>query len=304
MSRTVSSGAPFRAPVTFDLQGHRGARGLYPENALEGFLLALRLGVTTLEMDVVVTRDRELVVSHDPWFSSEFSALPSGERISPASQYDHRIFDMTYETVAGYDCGRPNPRFPGQKEVRAVKPRLSAVLAGADAYAAENEWPPVRFNIETKTRPEGDDLLHPPPLEVVDLLLEVLAAAGASPRTTIQSFDPRTLRIVRSRDPSIATSLLVARSDFLGPDADIQILGFEPSVYSPDHRLVTQTVIDGVHDRGIRIIPWTINDPSRAIWLAQRGVDGLITDFPDIVGAALGIPVRDTPSGPAPPRFG
>lgn len=286
----------------FDLQGHRGARGLYPENTREGFLLALRLGVTTLEMDVVVTRDRQVVLSHDPWFSSEFSALPSGVRVPAAEQFEHRIYDMPYETVCTYECGLPNARFPRQARARAVKPLLKDVIVEADAYADERGWPPPRYNVETKTRPEGDGLLHPPPSRVVDLLLDVIVSARAEARTIIQSFDPRTLRIVRERGSAAMTSLLVERKDHLGVEADLRILGFVPDVYSPDHRLVSGAIVEQARRRGMRVIPWTVNDASRAEWLVDTGVDGLITDYPDVVAEALGISPREAPPTLRPPR--
>ena len=271
----------------FDVQGHRGARGLLPENTIPGFLLALELGVSTLETDVVISRDGEVVLSHDPWFSSDFSALPSGERIPKHLQYAHRIFEMDYATVSTYDCGLPNPRFPHQKVGRSVKPLLREMIREAERFAADRGLPPVHYHVETKTSPAGDQILHPEPAEFVQALVSVLEQEGVLERTIIQSFDPRTLRVVNGDDVPLRTSLLVARGDYLGIEADLELLGFRPDVYSPDYRLVNERLVRDAHALGMEVIPWTINDPADMIRLRELGVDGLITDYPDRAAEAF-----------------
>lgn len=275
------------APEVFDVQGHRGARGLMPENTIPGFLRALELGVTTLEMDVVVSRDGEVVLSHDPWFSSDFSALPSGEAITPATQWKHRIFEMDYATVATFDCGRPHRRFPLQAAQRSIKPRLRDVIETAEAFAEEHRLRSVRYNVETKTSPESDEILHPEPTRFVHLLLNVLEIEGVVDRCIIQSFDPRTLRIIREGRLPCRTSLLIARGDHLGVDADMEILGFTPDIYSPDFRLVKRRMVQEAHDVGMQVIPWTVNHAADMLRMVELGTDGLITDYPDIARDTL-----------------
>ena len=287
MDRRKIPGMKQQTPAGFDVQGHRGARGLVPENTLKGFLLALELGVTTLEMDVVVSRDRQLVLSHDPWFSSDFSADPSGNRISPAAQFRHRIYRMDYETVRSYDCGLANARFPRQAPEVSRKPRLGDVLEAVEEFTGELGRDPVFYNIETKTTPAGDKILHPAPEEFVALLLDVVGRHGLLQRTTIQSFDPRTLREVRRRSLPVQTSLLIARGDHLGVAADLTILGFVPEIYSPDFRLVNRKLVRQVHARGMRLLPWTVNDPAEMVRMRELGADGVITDYPDVALEAL-----------------
>lgn len=271
----------------FDLQGHRGARGLLPENTIPAFLKALELGVTTLEMDVVITRDSQVVLSHEPWMSAVICSLPSGAPVPAAEERTHRIYAMTYEEVARYDCGRRgHPRFPRQQPLAVAKPLLRDVLAAAEAYARDHGRPPVRYNIETKSHPEGDGHLHPDPQTFTRLLYDVLAEAGVRGRATLQSFDGRTLQAGRRIDPAWPLALLVERLGDAGFEANLERLGFTPAIYSPDYRLVDAALVRAAHARGVQVIPWTVNTLEEMRRLKALGVDGLITDYPD-VGVAL-----------------
>lgn len=178
------------APAPLDLQGHRGARGHLPENTIPSFLLALDQGATTLELDVVVSADRQVVVSHEPWFEADISSLPSGEPVSEATEATHNLFALTYEEIARYDVGRRgNHRFPDQRPLPAHKPRLGEVFALADAHAAERGDPPPRYNVEIKSREAWDGVYTPPVEEFAALVVEAIGRAGVGPRSTVQSFD-------------------------------------------------------------------------------------------------------------------
>lgn len=282
MPETTSMPSSISEP--FDIQGHRGARGLLPENTIPAFMRALELGVTTLEMDVVVTKDAEVVVSHEPWFSAEICTEPDGTPVSKRKQRRFRIYQMTYEEVSQFDCGRRgHPRFPRQEGRPAAKPRLRDVIAAAEAYAAERDLSPVRFNIETKSTPEGDDRMHPRPDAFTRLLYDVLVKTGVKERATIQSFDVRTLQAARRIDESMQLSLLVGRRAGRNIDRQIRDLGFVPAVYSPDYRLLSESTVEKAHEMGMRVIPWTVNTLDEMRRLKAMGVDGLITDYPDLV---------------------
>lgn len=271
---------------SFDLEGHRGARGLFPENTLPAFMHALELGVTTLEMDVVITSDEQVVVSHDPWMSGTFCSLPSGEPVPEATEQDFRIFGMTYAEVVRFDCGlRGNPRFPQQQRVAAVKPLLRDVIEAAETYTNSHHRIPVQYNIETKSLPSGDGLLNPTPEVFTRLLYKVLVETGVKKRTIMQSFDLRTLRFARSLDPTLRLSLLVEEKE-TDMAANLARLGFTPAVYSPDYHLVDHLMLSEAHGRGMQVIPWTVNTLAEMQRLKAMGVDGLITDYPD-VGRAL-----------------
>ena len=276
--------ADVRADSTdrFDLQGHRGARGLLPENTIPGFLRALDLGVTTLEMDVAITADSLVVLSHEPWFSSLICSLPSGEPVPEEAEQGYRIFEMAYAEVARFDCGRRgHPLFPEQEPMPAPKPLLRDVIRAAEAYAAERGLPDVRYNIETKARPAWDGLFTPDPETFARLLYDVLVEADVESRATIQSFDPRTLQVARRLDPSLSLALLVAQEQGGSMEEHLSALGFTPAIYSPDYRLVDESLIRVAHARGMLVIPWTVNAPEEMARLRELGVDGLITDYPD-----------------------
>ncbi len=269
----------------FDLQGHRGARGLLPENTIPAFLRALELGVTTLEMDVVIAKDSTVVVSHDPWMSGVICKRPDGKWV--LLQKKHKIFAMTYDEVAQYDCGsRGNPRFPRQQKMKTAKPRLADVIEAAETYTREHGLPPVEYNIETKARPEWDGTFTPDPETFTRLLYDVLVETGIKDRTILQSFDVRTLRVGRRLDPSWRLALLIGGDDKAGLAANLDTLGFTPTIYSPDYHLVDADLIREAHDLGLLVIPWTVNTLAEMQRLKTLGVDGLITDYPDI-GAAL-----------------
>lgn len=257
---------------------------MLPENTIPAFIKALELGVTTLEMDVVISKDRKVVVSHEPWFSGHVCTQPSGRPVSLAEEKSYRIFEMTYKEVAQFDCGvRGNPRFPLQKAIPAVKPLLSDVIDAAEKYIKDHNLSPVFYNIETKSRPIFDGTFHPEPQEFTELLYEVIRSKGIGARATIQSFDPRTLQVARQLNSNLSLALLVGNDpQEANLDERIDELGFIPSIYSPDYHLVDARLISQAHTRGMRVIPWTINTYDEMVRLKNLGVDGIITDYPDI----------------------
>jgi glycerophosphoryl diester phosphodiesterase len=280
-ARAQSSPDTTRRPDGFDLQGHRGARGLVPENTIPAFRRALELGVTTLEMDVVVSADGVVVVSHEPWMARAKCLAPDGAPIPADEARAHRIYEMPYERIAAYDCGRRLEDFPEQEAVSAPKPRLRDVLEMAETYVDTHDRGPVFYNIETKSRPDWDDTLHPEPEAFVRRVLAVVTAAGVAPRTTIQSFDPRTLEAAHRQNATVRTALLVGTAGNQGLDDNLATLSFVPDIYSPNAELVDSALVSAVHDRALALIPWTVNDPDAMARLVRLGVDGLITDYPD-----------------------
>lgn len=258
----------------FDIQGHRGARGLYPENSIEGFIEAVKLGVNTLEMDVVVTRDMQLVVSHEPWLSNEICNVTG-------SKEQNNIYQLNYAEVKSVDCGlKVNNRFPEQKKTASVKPLLKDVIDSVEHFIAANKLPAVRYNIETKCSPEGDNIFHPAPDKFISLLYNLLLQKNIQSKCIIQSFDIRTLQILHKTDPSVTTALLVFNGDSFR--SNLQTLGFIPDIYSPNFILVNRKLVQYCRKSGIKVIPWTINDSNKMKQMKRLGVDGIITDYPDI----------------------
>lgn len=264
----------------FDVQGHRGCRGLRPENTIPAFLLALDSGVTTLEMDVVITRDRQVVVSHEPWMSGSICRDPEGKEIASQDSLRHNIFRLTYAEVQAYDCGsKGNERFPEQMKMPAYKPLLRDVIVAVENHIKNHTRYEVDYNIEIKSDPRGDDIFHPKPEEFSRLVYDLLDAYLPLNRVVIQSFDFRVLKYWHATYPTIRLAALVENKK--GMEANLKSLGFTPSVYSPHYSFVTPEVVKRSRELKMRLIPWTVNDEREMLSLKGMGVDGFITDYPD-----------------------
>lgn len=267
----------------FDVQGHRGARGLKPENTIPAFIAALDYGVTTIELDVVVTRDRQIVVSHEPWISAAICLTPDGSPISKSREKQYNIYEMTYAEVAAFDCGsKGNASFPEQQPMRVSKPLLRDVIAAVEDHIRSVSRYEVDYNIEIKSSPDGDGKYHPPPAEFSDLVYELLDQYLPMRRVVIQSFDFRVLQYWHKKYPDVRLSALVENTRSVS--ANLEQLGFSPSIYSPYYKLVTRDMVRYLHRKGIRVIPWTVNDESDMLSLKALGVDGFITDYPNRPG--------------------
>jgi glycerophosphoryl diester phosphodiesterase len=284
------------AAGAFDLQGHRGARGLAPENTLAAFERALAIGVTTLEMDAAITADGVVIVTHDPVPNPAITRDAQGRWIAGSGA---PIKAMTLEQVQAYDVGRIDPasayarQFPDQVARDGERmPTLAAVFAKVKALGADS----VRFDIETKIDPtRPDETLGPDAF--VRALLAAIAEAGMTERVMIQSFDWRTLKLVQQLAPGVPTVYLTARGrrfDTLadGTWTDGMLLKDYPSVahmvkaaggtiWSPNHQGIDARDVKNAQALGLQVIPWTVNDAADANRLIEWGVDGLISDRPD-----------------------
>jgi glycerophosphoryl diester phosphodiesterase len=263
----------------FDLQGHRGARGLYPENSIEGFIAAVELQVNTLEMDVVISKDKEVVVSHEPWISS---VICWGLNDKPVKEgKDLNMYKMDYAEISNFNCGsQSHPDFPLQAKMSTFKPLLSEVVTEVESSVSALELEPVKYNIEIKSTPEGDGVYHPEPQEFAQLVYDQIVKSGIKDRTIIQAFDVRALQTMKQVDSSIPVALLVYESK--GFENDLENLGFTPETYSPYYKLVDEALVKSCKQNGIQLIPWTVNEEEDMVELLELGVDGLITDYPDI----------------------
>jgi len=264
----------------FDIQGHRGCRGLMPENSLPGFLKAIDIGVTTIELDVVVSADGKVVVSHDHYFSSKFCLNELGMPISSKKEKDISIYWMDYEDVVMFDCGSiGNPDFPEQQKMKVEKPLLCDVIKRCEAYAAEAGKEAVKYNIELKSSRSGDNSRHPEPELFTRLVYEGIKDLVPKERVIIQSFDPRILQFWKMKYEGYQLSYLL--SGVKSPDKVIEILGFTPEIFSPYYKTLSKKAVEEWHDLSVSVIPWTVNDPSDMKKMISMGVDGLITDYPN-----------------------
>jgi glycerophosphoryl diester phosphodiesterase len=289
--------------LSLDVQGHRGARGLLPENTLPAFSRALAIGVTTLELDCGVTKDGVVVVSHDPALNPDVTRDAQAVWLADTGP---AIWHLSYDELQRYDVGRLKPgtayaqRFPQQQAVDGTRiPRLAEVF-GLARQSGNGE---VRFNIETKISPLRPDQTAAPEF-FVSALLQVIRDSGMEQRVTIQSFDWRTLQIVRKEAPAIPTVYLTAEgtppdnierafgSSVWGGGYHVSRFGGSiprtvkaagGAVWSPYHNDLTREALNEAHALGLKVVPWTVNAQTDMRRLIEWGVDGIISDYPDLL---------------------
>lgn len=267
--------------LPFDWQSHRGARGLAPENTIPAFLKALEFpAVRTLELDLAVSADGYLVVSHEPWMSSAICAYPDGKPVPEAEEEALAIYQMPYERVQGFDCGsRGNARFPEQTPQMAFKPTLDAVVKEVQQYCEARGREMPFFNIEIKSTPEWDGVKSPAPEAFALLVVEKLKELDIAGFTTVQSFDLRPLQFLHKNYPGLTLAFLVENTQ--GMEENLQKLGFVPAIYSPYYGLIDREAVERAHNKGMKVIPWTVNTTKDMQRLVEWGVDGIITDYPN-----------------------
>jgi glycerophosphoryl diester phosphodiesterase len=269
----------------FDLEGHRGCRGLMPENTVPAFLKALDLGVTTLEMDVVISADKQVVVSHEPYFNADITLKPDGQRVDRKEQKQLNLYQMPYAEIKKYDVGSVgNPNYPEQEKVKTYKPLLSEVIREAEAYRKKKNLPAFHYNIEIKSVPSEYGTYQPEPAVFSDLVYKQILEQLPLELVIIQSFDFAVLKhwkaqIDAGKYRKVRLSALV--ENLRGPDKHLEELGFLPDIYSPYFRLLSSEKINKLHEKGIKVVPWTVNKPDDMKQLMEWGVDGLITDYPN-----------------------
>ncbi len=263
-----------------DVQGHRGGRGLMPENSIPAMLHAVELGVRTLELDCTISADGKVVVSHDVFMSSAIMLKPDGSEISRQEEKQYAIYKMAYDSIRLFAEGvKTHPGFPGQVKLRTYKPLLSELIDSVEGYVKRHHLKPVYYNMETKSSPAGDNIFHPGPEKFVTLIMDVVKAKGIRSRVIIQSFDPRTLQILHKMYPDQRTALLVGNKE--GFEKNITDLGFSPSIYSPEYTLVNAELVRKAHDSKVAVLPWTVNEEADMKVMGDLGVDGIISDYPD-----------------------
>lgn len=259
---------PFVAEPRILVHGHRGARAVRPENTLPAFEYAIAVGVDVLELDMAVTRDGVIVISHDPHLSRTICQGPEGGETA--------IHKLSFEQLRQWDCGAlKNPAFPKQQTVPGTKmPTLEEVFSLAAAS-------PVQFNIETKSDP-GQPELSPAPATFARMVVDLVRRHRMEQRVIVQSFDFRTLREVRKLAPAIRLSALYEGppKSFVEIARDAGLEGRGVEMVSPHFDLVTAERVAEAHAAGVQIVPWTANSPE--IWsrLVDAGVDAMISDDP------------------------
>lgn len=322
VSATLVASAPAGAESTsFDLQAHRGGRGETTEESLRGFAKALELGVTTLELDIVLSKDAQPMVWHDPVIQAEKCADTSPAFAGdPAYPYVGKLVnELTLQQLRTLDCGKLLPDFPSAEVVKANRiATLPEVFALTDSYGAD-----VRYNIETKVEAEKPQT-SAPPQQFVDVILAAVRVAGKTDNVEIQSFDWRTLPMVRTAEPAIPLVALYDETTWVPGSPWLN--GIDPvtvgdpivgaalvgaNIISPGysvpygqtpadadfHLVADRSYVDRAHGLGLRVIPWTINDVATMNAQIDAGADGIITDYPSRLRAVLA--ARGMPLPPA-----
>ncbi|MCH7415106.1 glycerophosphodiester phosphodiesterase [Belliella sp. R4-6] len=269
-----------KAQFSYDLQGHRGSRGLMPENTIPAMIKALDLGVTTLELDLAVTKDGEIIVSHEPYMNPLICFTPEGSEIKDGDK-SHNIYQMTFEEVKKYDSGTKfHAGFPQQVKFHVTKPRLKDLFEVVEKYVADHNLPSPYYNIEIKSSVEGDGAYHPAPAEFSDMVYKLIDSSVSWERVNIQSFDFRVLKYYNQTYPDVTLAMLI--TDATKSKAQLEELGFQPQIYSPYFVALNQETVKELKEKGMKIIPWTVNTTEQMQKLLDMGVDGIITDFPNL----------------------
>tara|TARA_Y100000385_G_scaffold291553_1_gene370261 strand:- start:2633 stop:3526 length:894 start_codon:yes stop_codon:yes gene_type:complete len=274
------------AEKDFDSQGHRGCRGLLPENTLPGFIKALDLGVNTLELDCVISGDHKVVVSHEPYFNHEISTGPEGLEITKENDKEFNLYTMSYDSIKLFDVGlKLHSRFPTQKKIAIHKPLLSEVVEKSDEHAQKTGRALPFYNIEIKRMKIYDGKYNPAVEQFVELVLNEVKALGIEDRTTIQSFDLKSLQLTHQKNALLSTALLIENRK--SPEENITELGYIPSIYSCYFKLLNEESMAYLKSNKISVVPWTVNSEKDIRETIELGVDGIISDYPDRVNNVM-----------------
>ena len=239
----------------------------------------MELGVDALEMDVVISADKKVVVAHEPYMPHDICLRPDGSAITEEEEKALNLYQMDYEEIKEYNCGLKHPRFPEQVPQSVHRPLLSELFNEIEARWKLADSPAIIYTIELKSAAEFDSLYHPAPEEFVRLVLQDIEEAGTKERCILQSFDLRILREIARQAPCIQISLLLDRPFDL--TEKLEELGFKPAFLGPNYLLVNEALIALCHAQEIKVVPWTVNEVEDMKRLINLGVDGIITDYPN-----------------------
>lgn len=258
-----------------NIQGHRGCRGLLPENTIEAFKKAIELGVNTIELDIAVSKDTIVVVSHEPFMSRTICLDVNGNEIPVKDDKKYNLYQMTFDSIKQFDCGtKKHSRFPKQEKLKTYKPSLDEVIKSSKELN-----PDIKFNIEFKARPEYDRIFTPKPKDFVKFVLDVVNDNDAFKETSLQSFDLRILEEVKRQSPTMRVALLIDGNESIAQK--LSQLSYKPEIISPYFMLLSIENVAKYQNEGFKVIPWTVNKEKHLKRMIDFQVDGIITDYPD-----------------------
>lgn len=276
----MSNPADEVAAPGLEIQGHRGARGLLPENTVPSFVIAIREGADVLEMDLCIAGDSSIIVSHEPWMSHVICSKPDGSPVGKREERTFNLHRMTAREIESFSCGkRPHPGFPDQRQLPVHKPTLAEVVGVVETVPKLGYDTPIRYNLEIKHFEALEPEFCPDPETFVRLVLEEVGRLGIADRTCIQSFSAPVMEVVHAMDPGMTTAWLIESEGDV--ESQLARLSFTPDIYSPNFRLIDAQDVHLLQSKGLRVIPWTVNEAEDLMAVMQLGVDGIITDYPD-----------------------
>ena len=265
------------------VHGHRGWRVQDPENSVIAFTEAIKLGVDVLEMDVVLSADHQLIVSHDPFMHHEICTMSDGSDISASEEEKHNLYQMNVPDIQRYVIGtKIHPRFPEQHHIASHKPTLREVIEAVQPLLTDQQRQAIHWNIEIKSRPEWDNVFHPIPAVYASIAYEELKHAGILDFAVIQSFDSRILIALHQIDPALKLVFLTEDKSFRLDELN-KVLGFKPYGFSPYFPFVDQEMVEWCAHENIQLITWTVNEEKDIRKMIELGITEIISDYPERV---------------------
>jgi len=261
--------------------GHRGTRGMMPENTIPAMQKAINYGVNTIEFDVHVTKDGKVIVYHDDSFDPNYTLMPNGTEIDPKARDKYLFYQMDYADIKPFIIGtKKYPAFPQQQSLPTYTPLLSELVDSVEHYTKANNLPQVYYLLEIKSDAKTDGVNQPVPEVFVKKVMDVMQAKKLGKRLIVQSFDKRPLKVMHQNYPEVATGFLTGDNK-VSFEKNMAELGYTPRFYNPHFGMVSEQLVKQCHDKQMLICPWTVNETAEMKRLAELKVDGIITDYPN-----------------------
>jgi len=276
----IQCSSPKSSAPGIDLQAHRGGAGLMPENTFTSMKNALDMRINTLEMDLQITSDGKVVVSHDNYFHPRCAIRPDGTPVQQGEPKEY-IHTMPYDSAAKYEVGlKPTDKWPEKALISEHVPLASELLDFTEQYAKDNGIPLPGYNIEIKSRTgEGEGTLWPDYVEFCDTCIPLLLSKNLGERLIVQTFDPRSMEYIHEKWPEVILSYLTEKDPDI--EAILATISFQPQWWSPNYAAITPENVAFCHKRGIKVVPWTVDEPEDIRRMADCGVDAIISNYPD-----------------------